>query len=120
MYTYSGMVTRVIDGDTVEVVIDLGFMIQYAITVRLNNIDCPETRTKNLLEKDHGLKAKEFVINQLLYSQPVTIKTYSNKANIYARWTADIFYTFDGVEYSIVERLKEFGFEKKFNYEIGD
>jgi len=52
----------VIDGDTLDLDIDLGFHITLSERVRLMGIDTPETRTRNLVEKADGLKAKEFVI----------------------------------------------------------
>ena len=52
-------VTKVVDGDTIDVVIDLGFDIMYKSRVRLFGIDTPESRTRNLAEKALGLKAKE-------------------------------------------------------------
>ena len=112
IFEYNAIVKRVIDGDTAEVVVDLGFKIHHEITLRFNDIDCPETRTKDLVEKEAGIKAKSFVVNRI-QGKSVIVRTYSNRANIYARWTADIYYKDDlGVEYSIVEQLKEFGFEK--------
>jgi len=62
MYTYNVEVTRVVDGDTVDVDIDLGFgMVYKKQRVRLMGIDTPESRTRNLEEKFYGLKAKEFM-----------------------------------------------------------
>jgi micrococcal nuclease len=62
MYTYEiTKVRRVIDGDTIEVTVDLGFSIFHNITVRLLGINAPETRTKDLDEKARGLEAKDFL-----------------------------------------------------------
>ena len=58
MYEYSCIVERVVDGDTVDVFIDLGFSIWIKERVRLYGIDTPETRTKDLREKKFGLLAK--------------------------------------------------------------
>ena len=54
-----------VDGDTVDVVIDLGFDIFINKRVRLDGIDCPESRTTDLHEKKLGVEAKEY-LNQLL------------------------------------------------------
>ena len=59
---FQAKVRRVIDGDTLDLDIDLGFHITLSERVRLMGIDTPETRTRNLVEKADGLKAKEFVI----------------------------------------------------------
>lgn len=60
LYTYKAKVKRVVDGDTVDVYIDLGFDIHYFSRVRLAGINAPESRTRNLEEKKLGLAAKEF------------------------------------------------------------
>ena len=59
MYEYNVKVTRVVDGDTVDVDIDLGFgMIYKKQRVRLHGIDTPESRTRDLVEKKYGKAAK--------------------------------------------------------------
>jgi micrococcal nuclease len=59
-YIYECSVSRVIDGDTLDVDIDLGFnVILYKQRLRLFGINTPETRTRDLEEKQKGLKAKE-------------------------------------------------------------
>jgi|TARA_R110000824_G_scaffold52052_5_gene144679 endonuclease YncB( thermonuclease family) len=60
MYDYKikrGSIT-VVDGDTIRCVLDLGFSILHKATIRLAGINCPETRTRNLVEKELGKKAK--------------------------------------------------------------
>ena len=54
-------VTKVIDGDTIDVIIDLGFDIMYKSRVRLFGIDTPESRTRDLVEKKYGLMSKDFL-----------------------------------------------------------
>jgi len=66
MYEYSAKLIRVIDGDTVDCTIDLGFDIHVNKRVRLAGINAPESRTKNLEEKKRGLEAKERVIELLM------------------------------------------------------
>ena len=56
-------VVRIVDGDTIDVSIDLGFNIFTIQRVRLLGIDTPEIHTKNFEEKQHGEEAKQFVIN---------------------------------------------------------
>ena len=60
MYEYSCEVKRVVDGDTVDVVLDLGFDISYSTRVRLYGIDTPESRTRDLDEKARGKMAGTF------------------------------------------------------------
>jgi len=62
MYTYKVDVTRVVDGDTVDVDVDLGFgMIYKKQRVRLKGIDTPESRTRDLEEKFYGLLSRQFL-----------------------------------------------------------
>ena len=58
-------VTKVVDGDTIDVVIDLGFDIMYKSRVRLFGIDTPESRTRDKVEKTYGILAKNFVKSYL-------------------------------------------------------
>ena len=59
MYTYKAKLIRVIDGDTIEASVDLGFGLRYQMLIRLHGINTPETRTKDLIEKKAGIAAKK-------------------------------------------------------------
>ena len=61
MYEYSCKVDRVVDGDTIDVVLDLGFDILYRSRVRLYGIDTPESRTRDKDEKVRGKLAGAFL-----------------------------------------------------------
>lgn len=62
-FVYNAELDRVVDGDTIDVVLDLGFSVKlHKQRVRLAGIDTPESRTRNLEEKALGLKAKERLI----------------------------------------------------------
>ncbi len=64
MYEYRCKVIRVVDGDTVDIDIDLGFGVWlHKERVRIYGIDTPESRTRDKEEKKFGLMAKEFVKN---------------------------------------------------------
>lgn len=66
MYEYRAKIRRVVDGDTVDVDIDLGFGVWLKKQrVRLYGIDTPESRTRDLVEKKFGLMAKEFLKKEL-------------------------------------------------------
>ena len=58
---FKARVKRVVDGDTLDLDIDLGFHITLSERVRLIGVDTPETRTRDLVEKNNGLKSKRFV-----------------------------------------------------------
>jgi micrococcal nuclease len=68
-------VKNVVDGDTIDVVIDLGFDILFASRVRLAGIDTPESRTTNKAEKALGIEAKEYLKKQLKDAKSVVIRT---------------------------------------------
>ena len=66
MYEYRANIVRVVDGDTVDVDIDLGFGVWlHKQRIRLYGIDSPESRTRDLDEKKYGLMAKEFLKKEL-------------------------------------------------------
>jgi micrococcal nuclease len=65
MYEYKCKVLRVIDGDTIDVLADLGFKVYKKIRVRFHGIDAPETRTRNKAEKKRGFAAKARLIELL-------------------------------------------------------
>ena len=76
MYEYNvKKVTKVVDGDTIDVDIDLGFKISYTQRVRLAGIDTPESRTKDLREKALGLEVKNKVKNAIDSAKTIVIKT---------------------------------------------
>ena len=75
MYEYSCKVERVVDGDTVDVVLNLGFDIMYKSRVRLYGIDTPESRTRNLDEKARGKMAGAFLKNAIDTGEKVVIQT---------------------------------------------
>ena len=72
---YVRKVENVVDGDTIDVLIDLGFDILFQSRVRLAGIDTPESRTKDLAEKALGLESKEYLKKQLKDAKSVVIKT---------------------------------------------
>jgi micrococcal nuclease len=68
-------VTNVVDGDTIDVVIDLGFDISFSSRVRLAGIDTPESRTTDKVEKALGLESKEYLKKTIKAAKTVVIKT---------------------------------------------
>ena len=59
-HIYRADITRVVDGDTCDVTLHLGFDILYKGRVRLTGIDTPESRTRDLVEKKFGLASKQY------------------------------------------------------------
>lgn len=97
MYEYKAIVKRVIDGDTIEVIIDLGFSVTIEQAVRLNRINAFETRLgKNTSEeqKEIGIEAREYLKN-LIEGKEIIIKTIKPENDKYGRFLGEIF--FDGL-----------------------
>lgn len=72
---YVRKVENVVDGDTIDVLIDLGFDILFQSRVRLAGIDTPESRTSDKAEKVLGLESKEYLKKYLKDAKSVVIKT---------------------------------------------
>jgi micrococcal nuclease len=75
MYEYSSSLIKIVDGDTVDVLIDLGFNTTKKERVRLLGIDTPESATKDLVEKKLGLEAKEYISNWFAKNTPFKLQT---------------------------------------------
>ena len=94
-YIFTATVSKLVDGDTMYVTdINLGFGVVNrgdtgrGICLRLNGVDTPESRTRDLEEKRYGLAAKAFVQAFSPVGTEVTLRTY--KKGKYGRWLADI------------------------------
>ena len=86
LYTYKAHLERVIDGDTLWVMLDIGFGIYSRQKLRLNAINTPK------LSMTEGLRAKRFVEKALKPLDFFIIKNHKKKVGKYARYLADIFY----------------------------
>ena len=76
MYEYKSVIVKVVDGDTVDVDIDLGFDVWLRNQrIRLYGIDTPECRTRNKQEKAHGLLAKAYVQKALIVGRTYALTT---------------------------------------------
>jgi micrococcal nuclease len=86
MHEYRCTIRRVVDGDTVDVDIDLGFGIWVRNErVRLYGIDTPESRTRDLEEKKCGIYAKQCVEAFMPVDSNQTLKTYKDKVGKFGR-----------------------------------
>lgn len=80
IYTYNCIIKRIVDGDTVDIDVDLGFDVWLNnVRVRIHRIDAAETRTRDLVEKHWGQIATQFVEEQLPVGseQKFVCKTYN-------------------------------------------
>lgn len=75
MYEYKCKVTRVVDGDTIDALIDLGFDVKYQSRVRLYGIDTPESRTRDKDEKARGKMASAFLKEAVDNGDTVVLRT---------------------------------------------
>jgi micrococcal nuclease len=105
MYEYRvKKVTGVVDGDTIDVDIDLGFNISYSQRVRLAGIDTPESRTTDKKEKVLGLEVKQRLKDILTNASIVVIRTQKpDSTEKYGRVLGWLFV--DGAEKSVNESL---------------
>jgi len=110
MYEYRvKKVVKVVDGDTIDVDIDLGFSISFFSRVRLAGIDTPESRTTNAKEKTLGLEVKEKLKKELAAAKDVVIKTEKpDSSEKYGRILGWVF--LDGSDVSLNQRLINEGY----------
>ena len=105
MYTYRvRKVHKVVDGDTIDVDIDLGFNVSYYQRVRLAGIDTPESRTTDKAEKELGLEVKKKLGEYLANATDIVIRTEKpDSTEKYGRILGWLY--IDGAEKSINEAL---------------
>ena len=110
MYEYNiKKVTKVVDGDTIDVDIDLGFNISYSQRVRLAGIDTPESRTKDAREKALGLEVKNKVKSAIESAKTIIIKTeLPDSTEKYGRILGWVY--LDGAAKSLNEQLIDEGY----------
>ena len=86
MYEYRCKIVKIIDGDTVDVDIDLGFGVWlHKERVRLYGIDTPESRTRDLDEKKYGLIAKDMITKFMPLGSTQTLITQKDKSGKFGR-----------------------------------
>jgi micrococcal nuclease len=86
MYEYKCKIVKVIDGDTADVDIDLGFGVwMKKQRIRFAGIDTPESRTRDLVEKKYGLAAKAYVQTYLPLGSDQTLITEKDATGKYGR-----------------------------------
>ena len=118
MYEYRCEVVKVIDGDTVDVDIDLGFGIWMRNErVRLYGIDTPESRTRDLEEKKYGLAAKEF-LTKWLSAGNITLKTYKDAEGKFGRILGEIWYNDVNINQKLIEEHHAVGYHGQSKDEI--
>lgn len=108
MYKYGAKLLRVVDGDTADVMIDLGFDVWIKSRLRFKGVDTWEKRTKNLEEKAKGMAASKFTKKHMeMNDGKFVIQSYGKGK--YGRILAEIFIDIDGEETSLNKLLIENG-----------
>jgi len=92
MYQYKATVDRVVDGDTIDLIIDLGFRITTHQRIRLEDIDTPEVRGE---EREDGLVSKAFVEEHMPVDSDVMVAT--SKTGKYGRWLGKVYTVSDDI-----------------------
>jgi micrococcal nuclease len=109
-------VGKVVDGDTIDADIDLGFDISLTKRIRLAGIDTPESRTADVYEKKLGLQAKDWLKHKLENAKDIIIKTeLPDSTEKYGRIIGHIF--INGEEVSINNQMIAEG--HAWNYDGG-
>jgi len=109
LYQYKAQVTRIIDGDTLDVNIELGFEISYKMRIRMYGIDAPESRTRNKAEKVKGLETKEW-LRAKVEDKDIVIKTSKDRKGKFGRYLCILIV--DGVDLN--KQMVKLGLAKEY------
>ena len=116
MYEYKVVsVDKVVDGDTVDVTLDLGFHIFKKERIRIFGVDANELTSKDPSLRDRAMLGKEFArkwFSQDLRKRQLTVKTYKDKSDKYGRMLGD--FRFSGEPLSFSEAILEAGLAKVY------
>ena len=113
MYEYNAKLSKVIDGDTIDADIDLGFQTFVKQRIKLYGVDTPQSRSKVTTEKEEGIKAKNKLIE--LLPKDFKVRTVLNKRGKFGRVLGHV-YTVDpdGKEVNINETMVKEGYATKY------
>ena len=116
MYEYKCKLVKVVDGDTVDVDIDLGFGVWLQNQrIRMYGIDAPESRTSDKVEKVYGMAAKDFVI-KWTNAGDLVLKTFKDGKGKYGRILGELWYNDVNINQRMIEEhhaVKYYGQSKK-------
>lgn len=88
-YVFRGRCVRVVDGDTYDILCDLGFGVYHKVRVRLRGVDTPEVYGPRACEEG---KIASKAVNDLMFDRECLIRTFKNKASSYNRWEAEVYF----------------------------
>lgn len=111
-YFYKALVNRIKDGDSIELIVDLGMNITYLVEVRFNGMDTPEIYKPNTpLERQAGLLVTEH-LKQMIEGKEVYIKTFKNSK--YGDYLAEVYLNEDD-KISINQLFLSEGLSREYN-----
>jgi micrococcal nuclease len=111
VYSYRADIVRVIDGDTVEADIDLGFKVSIRLKLRLYGIDAPEVRG----EEKEGLSSKVALGEMIAACPPITVQTFKDITGKYGRYLAILLGVSEGgVVMNLNDQLVKGGWAKSY------
>jgi len=113
LYNYKAKFIRAVDGDTVELEVDLGFKIYNRSHFRLIRIDTAEMNSSNTEERALARVAKNYVQETLSIVEEIYINTF--KSDKYGRYLADLTYVFEGKNINLSDELLEKGLAVEYN-----
>ncbi len=108
MYHYPCKIIKIVDGDTVDVDIDLGFGVWMRNQrIRMYGIDAPESRTSNKTEKQYGIASKRFLEGMCDDKNGLVLRTHKDKKGKFGRILGELWRTTDYADQSINEYMIE-------------
>ena len=121
MYKYHFKLDRVVDGDTIDAFVDLGFGLKMHKRIRMVGINTPETRTRDLAEKEAGLASKKY-LKELFARHPdaqTIVKTEKDETGKYGRLLGTIY--INGVVYiNVNAHMLDGGYAFPYGEKWGD
>lgn len=116
MHEYTATLVRIVDGDTYDFDLDLGFHVTVRERVRLLDLDTPEYyRPKSEGEKQHAIEVVDYLYTVMPLGTEVVLKT--KKTGKYGRWLASISVSYKDATCDLARLLKIKGFEKRKVYD---
>jgi micrococcal nuclease len=105
MYEYNCTVTRVVDGDTIDVILDLGFSILHKCRVRLYGIDTPESRTRDKDEKVRGKLAAKYLEDSINNGTEIILRSkLKDSKGKYGRVLGEVIVDNININQSMIEK----------------
>ena len=110
-YNYGVKINRIVDGDTIDVMIHLGFNTHVKRRIRMYGINAPESRTRDLEEKARGLASKER-LTEMLEDKDIIMKSHGKGK--YGRVLGELFVEKENEYISVYDLLVKEGFAKEY------